>query len=124
MIRQTRAFLIVQVNRKIVQNFNIKIHISITDSQNFSEELNPVAEEAGRKELETSITETKLDDGETLIDNLGLNDSILDTDKNVSDACSDLQYSQPIFSQIADCQEAGVATQTAEVTEAIGKNLN
>ena len=86
MIRQTRAFLIVQVNRKIVQNFNIKIYISITDSQNFSEELNPVAEEAGRKELETSITETKLDDGETLIDNLGLNDGILDTDKNVSDA--------------------------------------
>ena len=86
MIRQTRAFLIVQVNRKIVQNFNIKIYISITDSQNFSEELNLVAEEAGRKELETSITETKLDDGETLIDNLGLNDGILDTDKNVSDA--------------------------------------
>ena len=86
MIRQTRAFLIVQVNRKIVQNYNIKIYISITDSQNFSEELNLVAEEAGRKELETSITETKLDDGETLIDNLGLNDGILDTDKNVSDA--------------------------------------
>ena len=86
MIRQTRAFLIVQVNRKIVQNYNIKIYISITDSQNFSEELNLVAEEAGRKELETSITDTKLDDGETLIDNLGLNDGILDTDKNVSDA--------------------------------------
>ena len=86
MIRQTRAFLIVQVNRKFVQNYNIKIYISITDSQNFSEELNLVAEEAGRKELETSITETKLDDGETLIDNLGLNDGILDTDKNVSDA--------------------------------------
>ena len=78
--------MIVQVNRKIVQNYNIKIYISITDSQNFSEELNLVAEEAGRKELETSITETKLDDGETLIDNLGLNDGILDTDKNVSDA--------------------------------------
>ena len=62
------------------------IDISIADSQNFSEELNPVAEEAGRKELETSITETKLDDGETLIDNLGLNDGNLDTDKNVSDA--------------------------------------
>ena len=78
--------MIVQVNRKFVQNYNIKIYISITDSQNFSEELNLVAEEAGRKELETSITETKLDDGETLIDNLGLNDGILDTDKNVSDA--------------------------------------
>jgi len=76
------------------------------DSQNFSEELNLVAEEAGRKELETSITETKLDDGETLIDNLGLNDGILDTDKN-----------------IADCQEAGVATKTAEVTEAIDIDL-
>jgi len=76
------------------------------DSQNFSEELNLVAEEAGRKELETSITETKLDDGETLIDNLGLNDGILDTDKNV-----------------ADCQEAGVATKTVEVTEAIDIDL-
>ena len=61
-------------------------NLNIADSQNFSEELNLVAEEAGRKELETSITETKLDDGETLIDNLGLNDGNLDTDKNVSDA--------------------------------------
>ena len=84
MIRQTRAFLIVQVNRKFSKFPHQNSYIA--DSQNFSEELNLVAEEAGRKELETSITETKLDDGETLINNLGLNDGNLDTDKNVSDA--------------------------------------
>ena len=59
-------------------------HLDFADSQNFSEEMNLVAEDAGRKELDSSITETKLDDGETLCDNLGLSDGILDTDKKVS----------------------------------------
>jgi len=75
------------------------------DSQNFSEEMNLVAEDAGRKELDSSITETKLDDGETLCDNLGLSDGILDTDK-----------------KIVDCKEAGV-TKTEEVTEIIDIDL-
>ena len=48
--------------------------------------MNLVAEDAGRKELETSITDTKMDAGETLSDNLELKEDILDTDKNVSDA--------------------------------------
>ena len=48
--------------------------------------MNLVAEEAGRKELETSITEAKLDLCETLSDNLGLNDGVLETnDNNVSE---------------------------------------
>ena len=93
----------------------------MSDSQNFSEEMNPVAEDAGRKELETSITETKLDGGETLSDNLGLKEDILNTDKNVSDALQQppIIYSL-YFSQIVEVEEAGVATKSEEVTEAIG----
>merc|ERR1711936_393367 len=52
------------------------------DSQNFSGESDLVAEETGRKELEASIIETKLDDGETLGDFLVMTDGVLNTDKN------------------------------------------
>ena len=93
----------------------------MSDSQNFSEEMNLVAEDAGRKELETSITETKLDGGETLSDNLGLKEDILNTYKNVSDALQQppIIYSL-YFSQIVEVEEAGVTTKSEEVTEAIG----
>ena len=83
MIRPVRVFLIVQVNCINVKSFDIN-HLDFADSQNFSEEMNLVGEDAGRKELDSSITETKLDDGETLCDNLGLSDVILNTDKKVS----------------------------------------
>ncbi len=75
--------MIVQVNCINVKSFDIN-HLDFADSQNFSEEMNLVGEDAGRKELDSSITETKLDDGETLCDNLGLSDVILNTDKKVS----------------------------------------
>lgn len=91
------------------------------DSQNFSEEMNLVAEDAGRKELETSITDTKLDGGETLSDNLELKEDILDSDKNVSDALQQPSIFHSLnFSQIVEAKEAGITTKTEEVTEAIG----
>ena len=64
----------------------VPIIICILDSQNFSGESDLVAEETGRKELEASIIETKLDDGETLGDFLVMTDGVLNTDKNVSDS--------------------------------------
>ena len=92
----------------------------MSDSQNFSEEMNLVAEDAGRKELETSITDTTLDGGETLSDNLEMKEDILDTDKNVSDALQQPSIIHSLFSQIVEAKEAGVTTKTEEVTEAIG----